>query len=67
MKISRRELEQMDYDTAVNIALLQPEVQKILETRRIKNIKFDIFTGYEGVVNILTGDKIVDASIERSL
>ncbi|GLV45797.1 Leucyl-tRNA synthetase mitochondrial [Carabus blaptoides fortunei] len=59
VKIPRKELEAMDYDRAVSIALQQPEVQKILETRKMLDAKFDVYKGYQGVVNILTSEKLV--------
>lgn len=49
----------MDYDRAVSIALQQPEVQKILETRKMLDAKFDVYKGYQGIVNILTSEKLV--------
>lgn len=57
LKIPRWKLEKMDYDTAVKLALDQPEIKEQLSVREMIDIKFNIFTGYEGVVNILTKDK----------
>lgn len=57
IKVPRKELEQMSYDTAVNLAMNESEVQKFLVDREIDEIKFEIYEGYEGVVNIITKRK----------
>lgn len=57
VKIPRRELETMDYNTAVKLALDQKEVQNQLLKRDILEIKFNIYSGYQGVVNIIATDK----------
>lgn len=52
IKIPRKQLERMEHDTAIKLALEQQKVQEELENRSVVNIKFDIYSGYQGVVNI---------------
>lgn len=57
IKMPRRDLEQIQYDSVVKLALEQSKVQKQLLKRDITEIKFNIYVGYQGIVNIITRDK----------
>lgn len=57
IKMPRKDLEVMKQETALDLALQQQKVQQILETRQMVDSKYEIITGYQAVINIITTEK----------
>ncbi|XP_018563996.1 probable leucine--tRNA ligase, mitochondrial [Anoplophora glabripennis] len=54
VKIPRKDLERLQEEEAISIALKQKEVQSTLTTRNVLDIRYTVHAGCEGIVNILT-------------
>ncbi|KRT79234.1 tRNA synthetase, partial [Oryctes borbonicus] len=54
IKYPRKDIEVLSKEDALRIALEQNEVQQLLKTRTILDVKYAIHYGYENVLNILT-------------
>lgn len=53
IKISQKEFESLDFNTAKSLALSDENVKKHLAGLPVKEVKFDVYPFYEANVNFL--------------
>lgn len=59
VKMPKRDLELLTYEKATEIALSQKEIQEVLsEKKSVIKILYNIYKGYDGVVNIIASSNI---------
>ncbi|KAF2900671.1 hypothetical protein ILUMI_05517 [Ignelater luminosus] len=58
IKIPKWEIEKLSKDQAMNLALEQKEVQEKLITRNVVDSEYTFYKEYEGVINIITVQKV---------
>lgn len=54
VKFPRKDIELLKKEEALRIALDQEKVQQVLRTRTILDVKYNVYSGYENVLNIVT-------------
>ncbi|KAK4873218.1 hypothetical protein RN001_015247 [Aquatica leii] len=65
VKIPRSKLERMTEEDVLKVALQQKEVKKSLQTKEMVDYTYNFYTGYEGVVNIVSGKKVAQNVVEN--
>lgn len=56
IKMPRKDMDLLTYERATEIVLNHREIQNVLSNsnRSVKNVFYNLYKGYEGVVNIMT-------------